>query len=41
MTENSRNVEQLQLIGDNPAELKKRLEHLILEKGELGLHLER
>lgn len=41
LTERSKAQDQLMRIGDNPAELKKKVEHLILEKGELGLHLER
>lgn len=41
MTEKSRANEQLSRIGEDPSELKKKVEHLILEKGELGLHLER
>lgn len=41
LTEKSRAQEMFLKIGDNPIELKKKIEHLILEKGELGLHLER
>ncbi|KAL4432319.1 hypothetical protein ABPG74_011078 [Tetrahymena malaccensis] len=41
LTEKNRADEVYAKIGDNPIELKKKIQHLILEKGELGLHLER